>query len=351
MKTPRPLRPFLSRRFARFLSRAVVALTAATAGAATKPGEIVLGTILPSGTEQYRLLQALGQQWRKDTDGAVKLIIHPDGRLGGESDMVKKIGIGQLNAGLFSVVGLSEISADVTGLQLMPLTFRSWAEIDHVREKMRPLLEARLRAKGFAVLCWADAGWVRFFSTELAVTPEDLRRMKTFVWAGSEAQIAIMKSIGCQPVALETTDLLMGLQTKMITAAPLPPLIALAGQIYGTARHMLDMNWCPIVGAVVVRTDVWEKIPPPLRTRLQAAAEETGKKIRAAGRSEDEESIRVMKKHGLTVHALPPNAAAQWEQLRDQVYPRVRGKLVPTDIFDAVQQHLRDFRATNPSAQ
>jgi TRAP-type C4-dicarboxylate transport system substrate-binding protein len=260
--------------------------------------------------------------------------------------MVKQIGIGKINAGLFTVVGLSEIDPGVTGLQLMPLTFRSWGEVDYVREKLRPNLEARLHAKGFEVICWADSGWVRFFATEPVVSTEDIRRLKIFVWSGSEAQIAIMKSIGCQPVALETTDLLMGLQTKMIQAAPLPPLVALAGQLYRPASHMLDMNWCPIVGAVVVRTDVWERIPPPLRTHLRVSADEAGVKIRARGRIADEEAIVAMKAHGLTVHALPPAAGAEWEKLREQVYPRIRGNTVPADIFDAVQQHLRDFRAS-----
>lgn len=347
MKAPRPAH---SRRFARFLLRAVLALAAARAAIAAKPGEIILGTILPSGTEQYRLLQELGQQWRKDSDGAVKLIVHPDGRLGGESDMVKKIGIGQINAGLFSVVGLAEINPDVTGLQLLPLTFQSWAEIDYVREKMRPLLESRLHAKGFAVLCWADAGWVRFFSTEPAFTPKDFSHLKVFVWAGAEAQIAIMKSIGFRPVPLETTDLLVGLQTKLINAAPLPPIVALAGQLYGPASHMLDLNWPPIVGAVIVRTDVWEKIPPPLRARLQVSAEEVGRKMRARARLEDEEAVRVMKNHHLQVHAVPPAAAAEWRQLKEEVYPRIRGKMVPADIFDAVQQHLRDYRAALPQS-
>lgn len=339
-----------SRRFARFLSRAVIALAAARAHAA-KPGEIVLGTLLPSGTEQYRLLQELGQQWRKEGDGTVKLLLHPDGRLGGESEMVKKIGIGQINAGLFTAVGLSEINPDVAGLQLLPLTFRSWSEVDYVREQLRPVLEARLRAKGFTVLFWADAGWVRFFSTEPAITPAEFRRTKLFVWAGDEPQIAIMKSLGCRPVALETSDVLVGLQTKLINAAPLPPMAALASQVYGPAGHMLDLNWVPIVGAAVVRSDVWEKIPATHRARLLASAETAGKKMRQRGRAEDEDAIRAMKQHGLQVHAVPPAVAADWQQFREQLYPQIRGRTVPTEIFDAVQQHLRAFRSSAVPAQ
>ena len=343
----KPAVPTHPRRFARFLSHAVMALAAARAIA--EPVAIRLGTILPGGTPQHALLQELGEQWRKDSAGAVKLTIFADGRLGGEGEMVKKIRIKQINAGLFSVVGLAEIDPGVTGLQLLPMAFRSWAEVDHVREKMRPMLESRLRAKGFEVLGWADAGWVRFFSKTPALTPTDFRRAKVFVWAGAEAQISLMKSIGFQPVPLETTDLLLGLNTNLINAAPLPPLVALAGQLHRPAPNMLALNWVPIVGAVIVRSDAWEKIPAAARPALRAAAESTGEQMRTRGRFEDEEAVRVMQTHGLRVQTLTPAAAAEWQQLKEQVYPRLRGATVPAEVFDAVEQHLRDFRSTHAS--
>jgi TRAP-type C4-dicarboxylate transport system substrate-binding protein len=38
--------------------------------------------------------------------------------------------------------------------------------VDYVREKMRPAMEKKFLDKGFVVLAWGDAGWVRFFSKE-----------------------------------------------------------------------------------------------------------------------------------------------------------------------------------------
>jgi TRAP-type C4-dicarboxylate transport system substrate-binding protein len=70
-----------------------------------------------------------------------------------------------------SAVGLAQIDRSVTCLQLMPLAFRDWREVDYVRQKIAPDLEGRLRAKGFEVLFWADAGWVRYFSKAPAYAP------------------------------------------------------------------------------------------------------------------------------------------------------------------------------------
>jgi TRAP-type C4-dicarboxylate transport system substrate-binding protein len=332
------------------LATLVLALLAAAGPCLAGDESVVirLGTILPSGTPQHAMLLELGERWRTDSAGAVRLTLYPDGRLGGEAEMVKKLRIKQLNAGLFSAVGLTEIDPGVRGLQIMPLMFRSWAEVDYVREKIRPKLEERLRAKGFEVLFWGDAGWVRFFSKTAATYPDDFRRMKMFVWAGDPEQQALMQAIGCQPVPLETSDILLGLDTGMITTVAVPPLIGLAGQFYRPAPHMLEMDWAPIVGAAIIRTDVWEKIPPHLRARLRSAAEAAGGKIRARGRLESEEAVRAMQQHGLQLHPLTPGAAAAWRQLVAEIRPKIRGPLVPADIFDAVEQHLRDFRAAAP---
>jgi TRAP-type C4-dicarboxylate transport system substrate-binding protein len=326
---------------------AALFLAAPPRAAADETVVIRLGTILPSGTGPHAVLQELGERWRQESGGKVKLVLYPDGRLGGESEMVKKLRIKQLNAGVFSVTGLKEIDVGVSGLQLMPLMFHSWAEVDYVREHIRPQLEQRLRAKGFEVLFWADAGWVRFFSKDAATRPDEFRRMKMFTWVGDDTQIAIMRAVGYQPVPLETLDILQGMSTNMITTAPMPPLAALASRIYEPAPHMLDMNWVPMVGAAIVRTDVWEKIPSALRARLQAAADDAGAKFRARGRHDDDESVQAMRAHGLQIHVRSPEAEREWQELADQLYPKIRGDVVPADIFDAVLQHVREFRASH----
>jgi len=311
---------------------------------------IRLGTILPSGTAQHQTLQALGEEWLKLSGGTVKLIMYPDGRLGGENEMVKKMRIKQLNACLLTAVGLAELDQGIAGLQVIPLTFRTWEEVDFVREKMRPMLEQRLHAKGFEVLFWADAGWVRFFSKEPGVRPEEFKKMKMFTWTGDVRQAEIMKSIGYHPVALETTDILLGLNTDMINVVPVPPLIALAGQLYGPAPHMLDLNWSPIVGAAVIRRDIWEKLSPEIQAKLRAACDATGATLRAQSRAESEKSVQVMLQRGLKIHQIPPEAAPEWQHLADILLPKVRGTLVPEEIFDEVQRLLVEYRSTGASS-
>lgn len=304
-----------------------------------------LGTLAPRGSVYYQSLQAMAQAWRKAPDGGVRLVIYPDGTQGSEADMVRLMRVGSLQAGLFTAVGLSDIEPGVGGLQNVPMVFHDLDEFEHVTEQLRPSLEKRLAEKGFVVLFWVDTGWVRYFSKEPVLTPEDLKRMKTFVWSGCPEQVDIMRHAGYNPVPLETADIIPGLQTGLITAVPVPPIFALASQLDLRAPHMLELNWSPLVGACVIKKETWDKIPPSSREALLTAAARAGKEIRASSRKESADAVAAMRKRGLKVHSLTPQAEEQWRAAVEKTYPEIRGGLVPAEVFDELMQKVKAYRA------
>lgn len=317
----------------------------ATALAGEQPVRIKIGTIAPRGSIYHQVLLDMGQAWtRAETPGA-SLTIFPDGSQGSEADMVRRMRIGQLNGALMSVVGLSDIDAGSAALQVMPLMFRSWEEVDAAGKRVRPLLEKRFLDKGFVVLFWAEGGWVRFFSKEPALRPSDFKRLKLFAWASGPEQIALMKVLGYQPVVLETADILPGLQTGLINAVPVTAMWALASQIDAVAPHMLDIRWVPIVGAAVITRATWDALSPAGQEALQRAAGKAAAELRAQREANDREAIEQMRKRGLQVHALTPEVETEWRQFVESVYPKIRGSMVPADMFDAVQHALVEYRS------
>ncbi|TXI77988.1 MAG: C4-dicarboxylate ABC transporter substrate-binding protein [Dechloromonas sp.] len=309
--------------------------------------QLRIGTLVPKNSLYHRQLLEMGEAWRK-AQGGGKYLVFPDGSQGGEADMVRRMRIGQLQGGLLSVVGLREIEPGIAALQNMPLMFHSWEEVDYVREKMRPAMEQRFLEKGFVVLAWGDAGWVRFFSKKPAFRPDDFKGMKFFAWGSESEQQEIMKSLGYTPVPLETADILPAIQTGMIDAVPSTPYFALATQIYGTAQNMLDLNWAPIVGALVVTKKAWDEMSPAGQQALRDAGARAGTQIRTKARQEVDEAVDAMKKRGLTVNTPTPEQMKSWNALADNLYPRIRGKLVPAATFDEVTAHLKAYRSGKP---
>jgi TRAP-type C4-dicarboxylate transport system substrate-binding protein len=307
---------------------------------------IKLATLAPTGTSYHKSLLALREAWKKASGGSIDLVIYADGKLGGEADTVGLMGVNSIQAAMLTAVGLTEIERGVTGLQDIPLEFHDLAEVDYVGEKLRPALEERLAKKGFVVLFWSDAGWVRFFSKKPILHPEDLKKMKLFTWAGNSDQVEIYKSAGFDAVPLETADLLPSLQTGLIDATPAPPFFALASQIDTRAPYMLELNWGPLVGACVIRKQTWEIIPAAMRQTLLLSAAQAGKEIKESARKESDDSVIAMQKRGLKVTRVPPEIEAEWRTAAEAVYPKIRGKLVPEDIFDTTLRLLKEYRAS-----
>jgi TRAP-type C4-dicarboxylate transport system substrate-binding protein len=307
--------------------------------------QLRIASVVPKNSLYHQSLLEMGEALRTAQGTGARFTVFTDGSQGGEAEIVRRMRIGQLQGALISVVGLRDIEPSIAALQNLPLLFRSWEEIDYVREKMRIGMEKRFLDKGFVVIGWGDAGWVRFFSKEAAFSPSDFKSRKFFAWGSEPEQQAIMKSLGYTPVALETGDALAAIQTGMIDVLPSTPYFALASQVFGTAKHMLDINWAPIVGALVVTQKAWDGMSPSGQDALRKAGEKAGIAMRSQARKEVDEAVTAMQKRGLTVNR--PNEAQmrEWNTLAEQLYPRIRGAMVPADTFDEVFVHLRAYRA------
>lgn len=312
------------------------------AGVAVK---VRLATLAPKDSSFHQSLKLMAAKWRQAPGGGVELTIYTDGTMGGEADMVRRMRIGQLQAAMLTASGLAEIDPAVAGIGKMPAIYRTLEEAVHVREKLAPRLEQRFAAKGFQLLGWADAGWVRFFTKHPATRPADFKKFKIFAWAGDKDQIELMQSEGYRPVPLEYTDTLTGLETGLIDAVPTPPYYALAGQFFTTVPHMVEVNWAPLAGGTVITKKAWDAIPPEGQPVIAQAALEATAEIQAKSRREGDEAVAAMVKRGLTVHKLSPEDEAEWRKFGEQLAPKIRGKMVPADIFDEVQRLLKEYRA------
>jgi len=126
---------------------------------------------------------------------------------------------------------------------------------------------------------------------------------------------------------------------------PIIPYYALATQVYTVASYMLDVNWLPLVGALIINKKTWDAMSPATQAAMTAASVEASKQFQARGRQESDESVAAMQKRGLTVVKLSPAVQAEWRTTGEQLNPKVRGTVVPADMFDEVVRLLAEYRS------
>jgi len=305
-----------------------------------------LATVAPRDSRWHEILADMGDAWSEASDGDVRLKIYA-GTLGDEDDIMRRIRIGQLDAAAVTTAGLSTV--DPTALVLsVPLLFETEEELDHVRELLAPRLEKVLEESGFIVLNWGEAGWVRFFTKEPVRTPEDLGRLKLFVWASGTQIDGYYKDAGFQPVPLALSDVLTGLQTRMVTAVPTTPLAALANQWFPATPHMSDLRWAPLVGATIVSKKGWRKVPEKHREKLIEIARNTGVTLREETRRLESEALDVLAERGVETVPLSESEHETWRELTRSFHPKIRTELIDAAIFDEAVR-LRDAHRASSS--
>lgn len=306
--------------------------------------EIKLGTLAPKGSPWHEVIRDLSIAWNEASNGKLTVRIYPGGVIGDESDMVRKMRVGQLHAAALTGVGLSQIAPEIQALQ-MPMMFRSDKELDCTRDRVGPKLEAILEAKGFKVLTWGSAGWVHFFSQVPVVHPDDLKPLNIFVWSGDTAVVEAYKMMGYKPVPLAATEMLTALQSGLIQAFPTTPIAALSFQWFGLARNMVDVKWAPLVGAIVVTMKKWQRIPDDLKPRLLDLAREAGARLRGQMPQLETAAIEAMKKYGLVVNHVPTETIDDWERVARLGSSEIVGSVVPRDMVAEVERIRDECRA------
>ncbi len=327
--------------------RLLAALTAlvwlfGVAGASAQT--IKLGTLAPKGSPWFDILQDMTAEWSAASGGSIKARIYPGGSIGDETDMIRKMRIGQLHGAVLTSEGLGRIVPEIRVLQ-MPMWYRSDEELDHVRAGLTHEIEALFEARGFKVLNWGDIGWVRLFTTSPALTPSALQSLKLFCWAGDPKFCDAWAKQGFTPVPLAFTDIFSGLQSGMIDAIFTAPVPALSYQWFGMANQMTDVRMIKMIGATIITMKAWNKIPAEIRARVLASAAAAGQRSDERIRGFEDQSIEVMQEYGLTVHPLTPEQRHIWETRSRDAYSALVEGVVPPDLFARAERLREEFRS------
>jgi TRAP-type transport system periplasmic protein len=320
-----------------------ILLLAASAEARTV---VKMATLAPEGSVWDKIFKEMGAEWQEATGGEVSLRVYAGGVAGNEPDVVRKMRIGQLHAAVLTVSGLTVIDPGFEVFSI-PMFFESYDELIHVQQKMRPIFEKRLADKGYVMLNWGLGGWIHFFSKQPIRVVDDLRAQKLFVGGSDDATIQLWRSNGFQPVALQMTDMLTGLQTGMIEAMPSTPLAALSFQWFRLTPYMQDLGLAPLIGATVITKKTWDQLSPETRHKVLAAAADAEKRLLAEVPDQDRRAVEQMKERGVSVVEVPAGKMAEWNREAERFISFQRDKMEAKDLLDVARRERDAFRASH----
>ena len=328
------------------LARTLLRLAAVLALVSTAGAQkIKLATLVPDGSIWDRTLKEMGAQWQKDTGGKVSLRIYAGGVAGDETDMARKLKIGQIHAGLFTASGLGQIEPAFRIFEI-PLLFENDDEANFVIDAVRADFEKRLDDAGYVLVHWGHGGWMRIFSTKPIRRYQDFLDMKQFVWGGGSRVGGWYEEKGIRTVPISTPDMMTALQTGLVEVVPATPIAALSLQWFRSAPFMFERRLAPLIGGTIVSKKAWKKIPAAQQEKLLAAGREATRKLFEEVPRSEEEALTEMQKRGLEITHVAGEADGRlWDELGLHFRTRMSEESIPPDVFRRVTGLIAEYRA------
>ena len=295
-----------------------------------------LATLAPAGSTWMRVLEAWNRELRRRTNKALSLRICPGGVQGDESEVVRKIRAGRLDAGSVTAVGLAQVHRPSLVFQ-MPGMFRSNAQLDAARVGTHDEIVRAFDTAGFAFMGWADVGVARIFSRVPIRVPADMRGTHPYVWRDDLVMPAFYETVGVQPVAMQLPEVLTALQTNRVDSFITSPVAAVSLQWTTRATHMLDMPTNVVVGATIFGKNQINSLPPDQQTALRETATQFHQLLIQNLRRDEAAAVRSIGTRGITVTTVGDSERAQWNEVFARTRTRLVGRIADAAFINRVQ--------------
>lgn len=272
---------------------------------------IKLASVAPEQSPWGTALNRLAAEWERVTNGAAEVTIYHNAIAGDESDVLRKMRIGQIQAAVLTSSGMKIVVPEVFSMSV-PFLIRSADELNHVLENLAPDLEGLFLEDRLHVLAWSRAGWIYFFSRDPVTVPADLRPQRLAADPSDEELLQAFKIMGYRPIPMPLPELVTSLNSGLVDAFYQSPLAAAGYQSFGLAPNMLNVKVAPFLGAIVMTDAAWRRIPGRYRDAIAEVARDISLGLESEIGQLEIDAIATMARHGLSVTESTPELEAAW---------------------------------------
>jgi TRAP-type C4-dicarboxylate transport system substrate-binding protein len=303
-----------------------------------------IATLSPEGSIWMEKMRDGAAELARRTDNRVRLKYYPGGVMGDDKAVLRKIRIDQLQGGAFVGGSLSHFYRD-NQIYSLPMIFRSFKEIDYIREHLDQRIMDGFEAGGFVTFGIAEGGFAYVMSTVPIRTVEDMRRQKVWIPDNDSMILETVKAFNITPVPLSIADVRTGLQTGLINTVTTPPIGALALQWHTQIKYLLDEPFLYIFGVLAVDRKAFLKMSPGDQKIFREIMGRVFEDLDRRNREDNIKALETLRKQGIEFVKPSGEALKQWFQDASEVPKRlVETDRLSQEMVDTMEGLLRDYR-------
>jgi len=333
------------------VSLLLVSLLVATASVA-EARTLKIATVVPDGSSWLVEMRKAADEIGERTTGRVKLKFYPGGVMGNDKTVLRKVRAGQLQGGAFTSGALATIYPDIE-IYSLPLVFRSYEEVDYVREHMDASLARGLEEAGFVALSISDGGFAHVMSQHPIRRVEDLKGAKVWMVEDDLMSKTAFDIAGVAPVPLPIADVYTALQTGLVDTFGAPATAAIAFQWHSKVSYLTDVPLMYLVGIIAVDSKVFGEIAPADQAIVREVVATAAARLDRESRAGDASAREALKSQGIQfISATSDDEVARWRRISEEAIERVRGTgRYSEGVIQMLLDHLADFRAKQAEPQ
>jgi TRAP-type C4-dicarboxylate transport system substrate-binding protein len=311
-----------------------------------------IATVSPDGLSWMKQLRAATKEIEKKTEGRVKFKIYPGGVQGDDFTVLRKMRIGQLHGGAVAASSLTRFYPDLQVYSL-PLTFRSAEEVDFVRQRMDQRIVEGLEDNGIISFALTETGFAYLLSSKRVQSLEDLQNMKSWIPDGDPIASRLIQSFGVSPIPLYISDVLAGLQSGLVDAVMVPPIVALALQWHNHVKYMVDLPIVYTYSMLMLDKKAFNTLSDADQAVVSSVMNRVFSEIDEQNRAENQQALSVLMNQGIEVTHPNDSQLATWrEQALKSIKELVDRDQLSQESVDLLLRFLEESRTeTNDVAR
>lgn len=302
-----------------------------------------IGSLAPEGSVWTQRFREFAGEVEEKSNGQVGFKVYAGGVMGDDLAMYRKMRVGQLHGGGFTMTGIGAIVPDFRVMGI-PFLFRSYEEVDHVKNGLSESFAASFAENGMEFIAMTEVGFIYTMSTAPIATVDDLRKSKCWTPDNDPLSSSFLETAGLSPTPLSIPDVLTSLQTGLVSTVFNSLYGSIVLQWFTKARYITDMPFGYAYGVFLLDRKAFSRLPPEYGNLVKTTADKYFGVLLEETRKSNEEARGVLAENGVTMVTAAPDSLARLQDIRDRTVVRVKGSAFSAKIYDETMDLLEQFR-------
>jgi len=317
----------------------------ATSASSVDAKTLKIATLMPEGSGSVTETRKAAERIEQRTAGRVKFKLYPGGVMGNDKTVMRKMRIGQLHGAVLTSGPLASVYPDIE-LYSLPLLFRSYDEVDYVRERVDEKLKVGLEKVGFTALAINEGGFAYLLSRKALRKVEDLSDAKIWIPEDDIMSQTALEMAGASPIPLPTADVYTALQTGLIDTVAAPPMGAIAFQWHTRVKAMTNVPLMYLIGIFTIDNRAFNQLRPEDQIILREEISNASDRLDVATRQGDLDALEALKNQGIElVMATSNEEIARWHDISVRATDQLRASnRYSNDLLDEMIALVETYR-------